>query len=117
MAEPVLVVGAGLAGLSAATRLVNNGQEGLVLEAPDRVRGRTEGGTLSDGTPTEPGGQWIGPTQTRMYELVDELGLETFRTFNDDGELLVHFAGRRSRMASNRGATPHVGPFALADLL
>jgi len=117
MAEPVLVVGAGLAGLSAAARLVDNGQEVLVLEARDRVGGRTEGGALSDGTPIELGGQWIGPTQTRMYELVEDLGLETFRTFNDDGEVLLHYAGRRNRMASDRDATPSLGPFALADLM
>ena len=64
----------------AARRLVAGGHEVVVLEARDRVGGRTEGGRLADGTPVELGGQWIGPTQDRMYELVEELGLEWFRT-------------------------------------
>ncbi|MDP3889779.1 flavin monoamine oxidase family protein [Nocardioides sp.] len=112
----VIVVGAGLAGLAAARRLVESGQEVVVLEARERVGGRTEGGRLADGTPVELGGQWIGPTQDRMYALVEELGLELFRTHNDDGQLLVDLRGRRSRMSSHRGAMPRLGPFALADL-
>ena len=79
----VVVVGAGLSGLSAARRLAAEGVEVVVLEARDRVGGRTEGHVLDDGTPLELGGQWIGPTQNRMYALVEELGLEHFRTHND----------------------------------
>jgi monoamine oxidase len=112
----VVVVGAGLSGLAAARALVAAGHEVVVLEARDRVGGRTEGGHLGDGTPIELGGQWIGPTQNRMYELVDELGLEWFRTWNDEGALLLDLGGRQSRMASHRGAMPRLGPFALADL-
>ena len=111
----VVIVGAGLAGLAAARRLVERGVEVTVVEARDRVGGRTEGGHTTDGTPVELGGQWIGPTQTRMYELVSELGLETFPTWNE-GQLLVELGGRQSRMKSNRGAVPRIGPFALADL-
>jgi monoamine oxidase len=70
----VVVVGAGLSGLAAARALVAAGHEVVLLEARDRVGGRTEGGHLADGTPIELGGQWIGPTQNRMYELVEELG-------------------------------------------
>ncbi|HEX7717668.1 MAG TPA: flavin monoamine oxidase family protein, partial [Marmoricola sp.] len=96
--------------------LVAAGQEVVVLEGRDRVGGRTEGGHLADGTPIELGGQWIGPTQNRMYELVEELGLEWFRTHNDDGQLLLDLFGKQSRMAPHRGALPRLGPFALVDL-
>jgi monoamine oxidase len=112
----VVVVGAGLAGLAAARRLVAEGRDVVVLEARDRVGGRTEGHVLSDGTPVELGGQWIGPTQNRMYDLVEELGLEHFRTHNDEGALLLDLDGRQSRVSPRRGATPRLGAFALADL-
>ena len=56
----VVVVGAGLAGLAAARRLVTLGHEVTVVEARERVGGRTEGLVLEDGTPLELGGQWLG---------------------------------------------------------
>ena len=111
----VIVVGAGLSGLSAARVLVAAGVEVTVVEARDRVGGRTERGVTRDGTPIELGGQWIGPTQNRMYELVDELGLETFPTYNT-GEMLLQLGGKQTRVASHRGATPRLNPFVLADL-
>jgi monoamine oxidase len=112
----VIVVGAGLSGLAAARQLATQGVDVVVLEARERVGGRTEGHVLDDGTPLELGGQWIGPTQNRMYALVEELGLEHFRTYNDEGDLLLDLAGRQSRLKSHRGATPRLGPFVLADL-
>jgi monoamine oxidase len=101
--------------LAAARRLVAHELDVVVLEARDRVGGRTEGGRTGDGTPLELGGQWLGPTQDRMYELVAELGLETFPTYNE-GQHVVQLGGRTSRMDSQRGAVPKLSPFVLADL-
>ncbi len=112
----VLVIGAGLSGLAAARRLVSSGVDTLVLEARPRVGGRTEGGHTAEGTPVELGGQWVGPTQTRMYALIEELGLETFPTYNT-GQHVVQLGGSTSRLASKRGAVPKLNPFVLADLL
>jgi monoamine oxidase len=73
------------------------------------------GGETADGTPIELGGQWVGPTQDRMYELIAELGLETFPTHNR-GQTVVQLGGKRVSMSSKRGATPKLNPFVLADL-
>lgn len=113
--DQIIIVGAGLAGLAAARRLSDVGRDVCVVEARDRVGGRTEGATTMDGSHVELGGQWIGPGQTRIAELVDELGLETFPTWNE-GQLLVQLGGKTSRMGSARGAVPKLNPFALADL-
>ncbi len=112
----VLVIGAGLSGLAAARRLHSSGVEVTVLEARSRVGGRTEGGITADGTPVELGGQWLGPTQTRMYALVEELGLETFpdlqhRKARDPARRQAEPDGLQA------GAVPKLNPFVLADLL
>jgi monoamine oxidase len=80
-AADVVVVGAGLAGLAAATRLVDAGAEVVVLEARDRVGGRTLTVPAADGTPIEHGGQWVGPTHDRMATLAERVGVTTYPTY------------------------------------
>ncbi|MFD6397461.1 flavin monoamine oxidase family protein [Nocardia sp. NPDC060249] len=92
----VVVVGAGLAGLTAARELTAAGRTVRVLEARSRVAGRTAGATLSNGVPVEMGGQWIGRTQTEVLRLVTELGLETFPTY-DAGESVTRYRGTVTR--------------------
>jgi monoamine oxidase len=109
---PVVVVGAGLAGLTAARRLAAAGTDAVVLEARDRVGGRTLNHTFDDGTTVEMGGQWIGPEQHRVHALLDELGLETFPT-HDEGEHVWCVGSRHTRF---RGDVPPLSKPALLDL-
>jgi monoamine oxidase len=80
-AADVVVVGAGLAGLAAATRLVDAGAEVVVLEARDRVGGRTLTLPAADGTPIDHGAHWIGPTQDRIAALASRVGVTSYPNY------------------------------------
>ncbi|MGF7238571.1 MAG: flavin monoamine oxidase family protein [Frankia sp.] len=95
-----VVVGAGLAGLTAARSLVAAGREVVVLEARDRVGGRTLNHDLGDGQVVEAGGQFVGPTQNHILALADELGVKTFPAFNDGASVYVH-KGRPRRFTGD----------------
>ncbi len=89
----VIIVGAGLAGLTAARDLKNAGVKSFrVLEARDRVGGRTLNQDLGRGTIVDGGGQWVGPTQYAIMELARELEVDTFPTFNE-GKLALLING------------------------
>jgi putrescine oxidase len=75
MTYDVLVLGAGLGGLSAARDLALGGADVLVLEARDRVGGRVEQTDLPDGRRVQLGGELTGAFQTAYLGLADELGL------------------------------------------
>src|SRR5262249_44574202 len=62
----VIVVGAGLAGLTAARELLRAGRSVLVLEARRRVGGRTLNHKIGGGNIAEVGGEWVGPTQDHL---------------------------------------------------
>ena len=98
----VAIVGAGLAGLTAARLLAAAGVDVLVLEARNRVGGRTLNHPLASGRVIEVGGQWVGPLpgeppqttipgvqnpaprpQARILALAREVGVGTFKTYNN----------------------------------
>lgn len=101
----VVVVGAGLAGLAAARALAAAGRSVKVLEARDRVAGRTHGMFLSNGVPVEMGGQWVGETQDAILALIDELGLETFLSY-DVGEGMTILDGQLIRYSDDSFGLP-----------
>lgn len=77
----VVVIGAGLAGLTAALDLTEAGWEVVVLEARDRVGGRvlTTRAPFADGAHAEAGGESIDLDHDELLALVDRFGLETER--------------------------------------
>ena len=73
--DRVVVVGAGIAGLAAASRLCRAGVPCVVLEARDRIGGRLHTVDLA-GAPVDLGGSWIHhPVGNPMSALCDQLGI------------------------------------------
>lgn len=75
--SPILVVGAGIAGLTAAYRLRQAGVRADIIEATNRVGGRIRTIPKVAGTliPAELGGEYIDTGHTNLISLATELGL------------------------------------------
>lgn len=91
----VVIVGAGPTGLSAARRLQAAGRTVTVLEARDRVGGRTWTNHI-DGQMYEIGGQWISPDQTVLLDLVKELGKDTYPRHREGDSVYIAPDGTRT---------------------
>lgn len=108
VSHDVIVIGAGVTGLTAAWRLADAGLDVLVLEARDRVGGRllTEHHRQRAAADLELGGQWVSPDQTALLALLTELGLATYERHRGGYSLYV-----------DRAATVHrfVDELPLAD--
>lgn len=96
----VIVVGAGLSGLVAARRLDQARISSLrVLEARDRIGGRTKVHQLENGRFVEEGGQLVGPDYERLIALGEELGVATYphdysgKTVLERGGRVIKFGG------------------------
>ena len=113
----VVIVGAGLAGLTAARQLVRQGKSVCVLEARPRVGGRVTSHEIGGGEISERGGTFAGPTQDHILALAKDLGVKTFLTYDKGDNVYVDGNGTRSTFPSNgpTGTAP-LDPLLLGDL-
>lgn len=108
----VIIIGAGFSGIAAARKLHQANKSFLVLEARDRIGGRVYSKHLSDDLYVDLGGQWIGPSQTRMYELCEAYGVEYFETY-DQGYNIIDL---NEKIKTYKGIIPKMDILSLINL-
>lgn len=105
----VVVVGAGVSGLAAARALVQGGKRVVVLEARDRVGGRTWTDDAL-GVPVDLGASWIhGVDGNPLWELAPALGIDTVEftvgSFQFDGRPIGWHAPSGRRLTEAEAAS------------
>jgi monoamine oxidase len=113
----VVVVGAGLAGLSAARAIAQAGRSVVVLEARERVGGRTFNRPITGGSYIDAGAEFVGPTQDRIKALAQAVGVKTFPTYNTGNNVYWKDGKRETYGASGPTGVAPPDPTYLPDLL
>jgi monoamine oxidase len=108
----VVIVGAGLAGLSAAWELTKRKINIAVIEAMDRVGGRVHSFQTKDAVTVDLGAQWIGRHQRRMRALAKEFRLPLVKTYIK-GKTTYDLRGTIEKI---EGEHPPLSPEGLSDL-
>uniref|UniRef100_A0A646QFZ6 Amine oxidase n=1 Tax=Hemiscolopendra marginata TaxID=943146 RepID=A0A646QFZ6_9MYRI len=110
----VIVIGAGLSGLAAAKWLHEAGLKILVLEARDRVGGRTY--TKCDpavGGYVDLGGSYVGIAQNHIKQLAKEFGVETYDV-RQDKNIIWYYNGTK-KLFDSYGIPFFWNPFVALD--
>lgn len=102
----VIVLGAGMAGLSAAHALVDTDLDVLVLEARDRLGGRTHTDRHFAGFPVELGAEFVHGSSVKTWEWIERLGLRTAHWHKADDSWVRLADGRRLTMTEARSVSP-----------
>jgi monoamine oxidase len=113
----VIVVGAGLSGLSAARAIAAAGRSVIVLEARERVGGRTWNRPITGGSYIDAGAEFVGPTQDRIKALAQAVGVHTFPTYNTGNNVYWKDGKRETYAASGPTGVAPPDPTMLPDIV
>ncbi|WP_254408862.1 flavin monoamine oxidase family protein [Streptomyces sp. AC495_CC817] len=107
----VIIIGAGFAGLTAATRLSEQGRSVLVLEGRDHVGGRSYSGEVA-GVTVDLGATWVAERHEAVLDLARSVGCTTTPQYHH-GDNLLTMHGERVVWS---GAMPLSGPVDAEDV-
>ena len=99
----VIVVGGGFAGVTAARECAQRGRRTLLLEARDRLGGRTWSGRWHD-VPIEYGGAWVHWHQPHTFSELTRAGLTV--SVSDDAARAFWYVGGERRSGPSSSAMP-----------
>jgi monoamine oxidase len=111
-----IVVGAGMAGLTAARAIVQAGKSVLVVEARDRVGGRVWNHQLGNGDISERGGTFVGPTQDHVLNLMAAYKVDKFDTYDTGNNVYISGGNKMSYSDTGPTGTAPPDPAITADL-
>ena len=113
-AEPVAIIGAGVAGLTAAYRLLQQGVPCEVFEASERIGGRmfTKYNFNSDGMFCELGGELVDTDHVDLQTLASELEVGIQELKRDDKGVDLYFFGGKHYTDKDVNPTPPFRQFA-----
>ena len=87
MRTDILIVGAGLSGLTLANELARRGDDYLLVEARNRIGGRIlsveSGPKGAEARRFDLGPSWVWPGQPRVASLLQELDIEVFEQYSE----------------------------------
>jgi len=116
-AADIIIIGAGLTGLTLAKNLQEQGKSFLILEARDRIGGRIHTVECDDGVKVELGATWFFPNFKNLFSLIKELGVSLKEqymkgyTLYDSGEGSAPrkiYTGEESDMFRISGGTSNI---------
>ncbi len=88
----IVIIGAGLTGLTIAYLLKKQGISATLIEARDRLGGRIHTQYLDGGSSIELGATWLGKKHSHLVKLLEELDLDIFEQFMDERAIYEHMS-------------------------
>lgn len=96
-----IIIGAGLSGLTAAYKLSSTSNSVLILEASDRVGGRTNTIQVENGPCVDLGGTFVAPMHVKLKNIIDQLKLKLIDQYDTGKTIMIVSKDKRLEYTKN----------------